>query len=160
MLLLAVAAGMVAPRMSSFFRGRALNFEARRLLSLTHYAQSRAVAEGVPMLLWIDARAGTYGIEPQGAYGSPESPRPAFTIDPSLTLSVPTTGAEPTSELDDEKLGAREGLPVVRYNPDGFLDEISVTKIVLQLDSEQALDIAQKPNRLGYEILPARAGHE
>ena len=48
MFLLAIVAGFVAPQMSSFIRGRNLNFEARRLLSLTHYAQQRAVSEGVP----------------------------------------------------------------------------------------------------------------
>lgn len=155
MLLLAVAAAMVAPRMSSFFRGRALNFEARRMLTLTHYAQSQAVARSVPVLLWVNARAGTYGIEAQGAHATPEDRAPSYTIDPSLTLVVPVSGAEPVSELDDERLGAPEGLPVIRFNPDGFLDEISIPKIVLQLDPEQALEIGQKPNRLGYEIRPA-----
>ena len=55
MVLLGIAAALVAPHMASFFRGRVLNSEARRLLALTHYGQSRAVAEGVPVLLWIDA---------------------------------------------------------------------------------------------------------
>lgn len=155
MLLLAVAASLIAPRMSSFFRGRALNFEARRLLSLTHYAQSRAVGEGVPVLLWVNTQTGRYGIDAQGAHANAEDRVVAYTIDPSLTLSVPIAGAEPVSELDDEKLGAPEGLPIVRFNPDGFIDEVSVTKIVIRLDPELALEVGQKPNRLGYEIRPA-----
>src|SRR5687767_14222712 len=65
MVLLIIVASMVAPRMSSFFRGRALSAEAQRLLSLTHYAQSRAVTEGVPVLLWIDVAKSTYGLEVQ-----------------------------------------------------------------------------------------------
>ena len=48
MVLLLIVASMVAPRMSSFFRGRALSSEARRMLSLINYAQSRAVATGAP----------------------------------------------------------------------------------------------------------------
>ena len=42
MVLLLIVASMVAPRMSSFFRGRALSAEARRMLSLINYGQSRA----------------------------------------------------------------------------------------------------------------------
>src|SRR5580765_4940142 len=60
--LLAISALFVASSMGSFFRGRALNFEARRLLSLTHYAQSRAVSEGVPVILWINPADSTYGL--------------------------------------------------------------------------------------------------
>src|SRR4051812_384981 len=54
LVLLAITASLVGGNMGSFFRGRALSFEARRMLSLTHYAQSRAVSEGVPMVLWFD----------------------------------------------------------------------------------------------------------
>ena len=61
--LLAIAASLIAPALSGFFRGRALDSEARRLLSLTRAAQSRAVSEGMPMLLWVDAAQGAYGVE-------------------------------------------------------------------------------------------------
>jgi type II secretion system protein H len=154
MLLLAIAASLVAPRMSSFFRGRALNFEARRMLSLTHYAQSRAVAEGVPVILWVNPRAGTYGVEVQTGHATDEDRVRSFTADPSLTLEAPTAGAAPASESDDERFGLPEGLPVIRFNPDGFFDEISVTRIVIQQGDDGALQLVQKENRLGYEIRP------
>ncbi|MDO8542648.1 MAG: GspH/FimT family pseudopilin [Opitutaceae bacterium] len=155
LMLLAIAATMVAPRMSSFFRGRALNLEARRMLSLTHYAQSRAVSEAVPVVLWFDPRTSRYGIEVQGAHATAEDRTPVFTLDPTLTLVPPPAGAEVASETDDEKLGLPEGLPVIRFNPDGFFDEISVHKITIQQGTDGALELVQKPNRLGYEILPA-----
>jgi type II secretion system protein H len=78
MVLLLIVASMVAPRMSSFFQGRALSQEARRMLSLAHFAQSRAVAEGVPVLLWIDTRNSTYGVEVQAAMSAPASGRPCI----------------------------------------------------------------------------------
>src|SRR4051812_3463455 len=62
LVLLAITASLVASNMGSFFRGRALSFEARRMLSLTHYAQSRAVSEGVPVILWINPAQSTYGL--------------------------------------------------------------------------------------------------
>ena len=38
---------LVTSSLGTFFRGRALNSEARRMLSLIHRGQSRAVSEGV-----------------------------------------------------------------------------------------------------------------
>src|SRR6266850_7624427 len=61
MSLLIIAVGLSFPALQDFFRGRGLDSEARRFLSLVRYGQSRAVSEGIPMLLWVDAREGTYG---------------------------------------------------------------------------------------------------
>ena len=154
MLLLAIAASMVAPRMSSFFRGRALNFEARRILSLTHYAQSRAISEGVPVVLWFNPRDSTYGVEVQSGHATDEDRRQTFTTDPSITLTATNTTAEATSEQGDETFGLPEGLPAIRFNPDGMFDEVSIRKFVLQQGAEGALEIGQTENRLGYEIRP------
>ena len=63
MALLSIVISITLPSLSSFFRGRALDAEARRLLSLTRYGQSRAVSEGIPMVLWVDAEDRTYGLE-------------------------------------------------------------------------------------------------
>jgi type IV fimbrial biogenesis protein FimT len=61
--LLVVITSLAAPAMSNFIRGRALDSEARRLFSLMHAAQSRAVSEGMPMVLWVDEKSGSYGFE-------------------------------------------------------------------------------------------------
>ena len=152
MLLLAIAAGMVAPRMSSFFRGRALNHEARRMLSLTHFAQSRAVSAGVPVLLWFDARTSTYGVEVQAGHVTDEEQAHVFTTDPSLTFTADTDANALVSEQEDEKLGLPADRAVIRFNPDGFFDEVSVRRIVLQQQDGPALELIQTENRLGYEI--------
>lgn len=155
MLLLAIAAMFVAPNMASFIRGRSLNFEARRMLSLTHYAQSRAISEGQPVLLWFNPANSTYGLELLGGYASGDDRPQSFTADPGVTFSGPTGETLPTSELEDEKLGLPEGLPVIRFNPDGFFDEVSVRRILLQQGEGNALELAQKDDLLGYEIRPA-----
>ena len=154
MLLLAIAASMVAPRMSSFFRGRALNHEARRMLSLTHYAQSRAVAEGVPVLLWFDQRSSTYGVEVQSGHATAEDPRREFTADPTLSFTPETVTTAAVSEQDDERFGLPEGRAVIRFNPNSFFDEVSVRRVLIQQDEGAALELVQKENRLGYEIRP------
>src|SRR5580692_3371182 len=83
MVLLAIAAALVAPHMASFYRGRSLNSEARRMLALTHYGQSRAVAEGVPVLLWINSANSTYGLVTQAASSEADDKPSTFTADAS-----------------------------------------------------------------------------
>src|SRR5688572_4946154 len=123
MALLAVTAVFVAASMGSFFRGRALNFEARRMLSLTHYAQSRAVSEGVPVIVWINPAESTYGLTIQSTFNDPEGDMRAVTyaVESGLTLETPTSAVVAISEQDDENLGITiDGLTVIRFNPDGF----------------------------------------
>src|SRR5208283_6152064 len=60
--LLVIITSMVAPAMSSFIRARALDSETRRLFALMHAGQSRAVSEGLPAVLWVDEKAGAYGL--------------------------------------------------------------------------------------------------
>jgi type IV fimbrial biogenesis protein FimT len=53
--LLVIITSIAVPTMSRFIRGRALDSESERLMALTHVAQSRAVSEGMPVMLWINA---------------------------------------------------------------------------------------------------------
>ncbi len=54
--LLAVVIALSAPSLSNFFRGRKLESEARRFVSVTRYGQSRAVAEGLAKGERVDFR--------------------------------------------------------------------------------------------------------
>jgi prepilin-type N-terminal cleavage/methylation domain-containing protein len=158
MVLLLIVASMVAPRMSSFFRGRALNHEARRMLSLINYGQSRAIAEGVPVVLWIDPGNSTYGLEIQAGYTVDDQRAVQYEADPSLSFETPTTQELPESDSGDEQLGLPENLPVIRFLPDGFIDEVSVQKIVIRLGEDGgALEIGPTANRLRYEIRPVNS---
>jgi type II secretion system protein H len=154
MILLGIAATFVAPHMLTFFRGRALNSEARRLLALTHYGQSRAIAEGVPVLLWVNAKQSSYGLMTQASASVTDDKASSFTVDPSLTLEAVVPNPAPVSEDGSELLGVPPGLPVIRFLPDGYFDPANVLKIVLHQGSEAALELAPDSNRLGYEIHP------
>jgi len=155
MVLLGIAAALVAPHMASFFRGRVLNSEARRLLALTFYGQSRAVAEGVPVLLWINSAQSSYGLVTQSATSEPDDKASTFTVDSTLTLETTAPNPAPISEAQDEALGVPNNLPCIRFLPSGFFDPSSVAKIVLRQGAEGALELVPTANRLGYEILPA-----
>src|ERR1700704_2983443 len=68
MTILAIAVSFTAPALANFFRGRSIEYEARRLLALTRHGQSRAVSEGLPMELWVDSSKGAYGLEAEPSY--------------------------------------------------------------------------------------------
>ena len=72
-----------------------------------------------------------------------------------MTLETFAPDPLPASEDDDERLGVPDGLPAIRFMPDGFFDEASVSKIVIRQGAEAALELVPTANRLGYEILPA-----
>lgn len=157
LVILSITAVFVAASMGRFFRGRTLNFEARRLLSLTHYGQSRAVSEGVPVILWINPADSTYGLSVQATFNDVDGDLRAvkYTAEPGLTLETPTGNPVAQSEDDDERLGLPEGLVFIRFNPDGFFDNSSVTKITIRQGTEDALELVPNQSRLGYEIRPA-----
>jgi prepilin-type N-terminal cleavage/methylation domain-containing protein len=153
MVLLLTVASLVAPRMASFFKGRALSGEAQRVLSLLHYARSQAAAEAVPVVVWFDPARSTYGVEPApGFSGLGEVRRLEFTLEPSLRLEVAVAGEGVVSEQDDERLGLSPDRPAIRFNPDGFPDPAAPPRVVLRQDDGGALELALTVNRLGYEI--------
>src|ERR1043165_5754575 len=84
MALLGIVIGVSAPALSNFFRGRNLDNEGRRFVALSRYAQSRAVSEGVPMVLWINMRQGTYGAEQEPGYSLADTNARSFTLGKDL----------------------------------------------------------------------------
>ena len=47
-----------------------------------------------------------------------------------------------------------EGVVAIRFNPDGFFDEASVSRISILQGEEDGLQLVPDAMRLGYEILP------
>ena len=142
--LLVIITSLAAPAVANFVRGRALDTEARRMFALLHAAQSRAVSEGMPMVLWVNAKQKTYGLQAQtpGKDGDPEAEK--LTLDSTLTIVVQNgTVATPTT-LND--------LPAIRFQPDGTVDENSPQ--VLQLTDAAGVSrwLVESGSRTGYEV--------
>ena len=126
MVLMVVVASLVAPSMSSFFRGRSLDSEARRFISLTRFAQNRAVSEGGPMVLWVDAEQRAYGLIQEATYAEVDAKPITYELAEDVEiqtgfipvvvrqLSIPKTynGIQPSVEA-----------VVIRFLPDGFIAE-------------------------------------
>jgi len=141
--LMGIVASLIAPSLSNFVRGRALDSEARRLLSLTHAAQSRAVSEGVPVVIWMNTTQGGYGMEREGSSGSNDPKAMEFSVDGNVQLMV----------INTAKVGTTvRRLPAIRFLPDGTIDENSPPTLHLGDTTGAVLWLIQTRNRMGYEI--------
>ena len=109
MALLVVAISLAAPALSNFVRGRALDSEARRLAALMHAGQSRAVSEGMPMVLWLDEKQGAYGLQAEttGQNGDPKAEE--LSVDSTLVMAVLNVGATTPVKFNN--------LPAIRFLP-------------------------------------------
>jgi Tfp pilus assembly protein FimT len=142
MVLLVVAVSLVAPSLSGFMRGRALDSEARRLLAIAHAGQARAVSEGMPIVLWIDEKNNGYGLEEETPGKSGDTHAEKFPADDNVQVSVMNLNGGGTTF---------NNLPAIRFLADGTVDENSPQAVQLK-DSTGELWLLESADRRGYEI--------
>lgn len=152
--LLAVICSLVIPQMKGFFHGRKLEYEAQRFLALTHYAQNRAISEGVPMILWMDPKAHVYGLEAQNGYGLNDTKQQQYSMDDSLEMQTQTmsAGLLTQSNLWTQTRKTFVGRPEIRFLPDGTISESSPNQITISQSKAEMLFITETTNHLRYEI--------
>lgn len=166
MAILTIAVSIAAPRLSDFFRGRSLDLEARRLLALTRQGQSRAISEGIPVELWVDAGEKKYGLEAQPSY-EPQDPRavefeahPDLKIEPRYDHGSGNAGPamrassllSPTREAANPLTSRHADLPRFQFLPDGSISDVSPTRLRLEAGDGAELWLVQTTNRLRYEL--------
>ncbi len=166
--LLLTVVGLGLPTLARFFRGRDLDAEALRFLALTRYGQSRAVSEGVPMVLWLDPESRRYGLEAEGSYLETDDLACEFEPAAGLEFEVRQSAAhpqtrEPAPELapspvrsDSRRPAELRNLFWIRFTPQGFLGE-SCPEWVLFHQAREGEEPAKiwvglSRNRLRYEV--------
>jgi type II secretion system protein H len=165
MALLTVVISLTAPKLSRFFHGRTLDSEARRLLALTRSGQSRAVSEGMPMDLWVDAQEGTFGLQAEASYDTSDPKAVDFTLDSGLQLEVVNkTVAAPVNTVAMNRSRqastasvprvnlVHANLPTIRFLPDGSIGEASPQMLHLISSDGGSLWLAQARDGVSYEI--------
>ncbi len=160
MALLVVVASLVTPTLAKFFTGRALDSEVRRFVALTHFAQNRAVSEGVPMQLWIDSRNGSYGLNQDKSYGDNDPKAVVCQLSEGLKIDTMKTRAttvlakSQTGRILNGQVGQAAGkLPMICFSPDGTIrTSLSVAGVSFQDGVEQPVWLGPTANDLGYEI--------
>jgi Tfp pilus assembly protein FimT len=166
MLVMAILTMMVslsAPTLSHFFRGRALDSEARRLVALTHIAQSRAASEGLPMDVWVDAYNHAIGIEAEPSYEDTDPKADQWAIDSSLQIEVIAGSPvqrnatynpnQPLSTASVPRvIHAHPNLPAIRFMPDGSISQTSPQKVRLVDREGVSLWVVLSADRSYYGI--------
>jgi type II secretion system protein H len=143
MSLLIIIISLVTPSLEKFFQGRTMDSEVRQFVSLTHYAQSRAISEGSPMLLWVDSKAGKYGLTQESGYPDADAKAMEYTIGQGLKINVGKLGTK-------AKAAKRSG---IHFSPDGnVITSTSVAGVSLQEGNNKPVWIMPSANGLSYEL--------
>ena len=144
MAILIVVLSMTATSLTSFFKGRALEAEGQRFLALTRYAQNRAVSEGLPMSLWIDPEQRKYGLGITANYVEADDQAKEFSLGKDLEIKVDWLSAALLRPRGEEL--------ILKFLPDGSIDETNPELITIQEKKEEPVYIGLSRNRLNYEI--------
>lgn len=161
MTILVAVIAVAAPTLANFFRGRTIDSEARRLLALTRHGQSRAVSEGVPMILWVDGTKRTYGLEEEPGYTDRDLKAVEFNAHEDVGMEVVTANQLPQADANSiaaarenaaQARSLRRNLPGIRFQPDGSFAESSFRALRLTGADGSTLWLALSTNRLNYEI--------
>ena len=164
--LLGIAVAVVTPRLSGFASGRTFDSETRRLLALTHAGRSRAIAEGRPIVLWINTTEGNYGLRQDGPVANIDTNALQFTIAPGIEIAFDTpealVGQTATSRRpqipplpNSVSVGPLQILPGIRMMPDGAIDDSSPRSIRITNTDGTTLWLVQGSDRRHYELRPA-----
>ena len=163
MAMMLIVLSLVGASLSGFFKGRTLDAEARRFLSLTRYAQSRAAAESIPMLLWVDLRRRLYGVEPEYSFSATGDRVVQYAMADDLTIQV-MSSPQQNSRSTRSSVGGRFGNAdiQIRFSPDGFLNDLNPQQILLLPQGDNSLSargtagilIAPNHTASGYEVKP------
>jgi Tfp pilus assembly protein FimT len=161
MTILAIAVSFTAPALANFFRGRSLDYEARRLLALTRQGQSRAVSEGLPMELWFDSSKSAYGLEAEPSYEAVDSKAISFVFDSQLQIEFAnqnsgahfgTLGLASSPGSGISTPSSHPSLPKIRFLPDGSISDGSPQSIHVIGRDGASLWLKLSRTRLNYEI--------
>jgi type II secretion system protein H len=159
LVLLATILAITAPSLSKFFRGRSLDSEAKRFLALTRLAQSRAVSEGVPMVVWLQTEQRSYGLNADKSFVEEDEQAEQFALDSALQMEVlrfsGSMTASQTNQFRNEKSDTGS-LHTLRFNPDGFVSLTSAEAVVFRQGEAEELWVAQSRNRMNYEIYASK----
>ncbi|MGA2543111.1 MAG: prepilin-type N-terminal cleavage/methylation domain-containing protein [Verrucomicrobiota bacterium] len=153
MTIMVIAVGVAAPSFKAFLQGSNLENEARRFLSLTRFGAGRAVAEGLPVDLGINVKQNKYWLAAVGGYTETKTNVSWFMADNNVQMLVSQSfGALTQSNFWTPSVMRGASLPIIRFQPDGFVSETSPQIIKFRQASGPEIWIVQNPNHLRYDL--------
>lgn len=156
MTIMIIFIGIVFPSLKGFFHGRNLDNEARQFLSLTRYGRSRAIAEGIPVQLWINPSRASYGLQSLAGYTESQTNPLVYNLDQNVAVSfsAPPNTLTRSNVWTQPLTQARVGTAVnIRFQPDGFISDTSPQNIFFkQKDTGSEIWIAENSTHQNYEL--------
>ena len=152
-----IVVGVVFPSLKGFFHGRNLDNEARQFVSLTRFGQSRAIAEGIPIELWINPGQETYGLQALSGYTETKTEPTTFKLDTTVQIAFSAPPSLLTrSNYWTQASGRAGALTKIRFQPDGFISDTSPENIFFREGAGNEIWIAETPTPQRYDI---QTGH-
>ncbi len=160
MAILVMVVAIVMPKLSRFFGSRAVDSETKRFMALMHYGQVRAVADGVPMMLWVDSAHGSYGLEQEPGYTGPDRLAENETLANGLkidtvrnTVKKPIANGQTGRIVTGQVVQGKTRLPAIYFMPDGAINyALSVGGVSIQNANDPPVWIALNSADLSYGI--------
>jgi hypothetical protein len=104
-------------------------------------------------VLWIDAGQGRYGLRSAPGYGAYDDKALEYGLAASLTIEVSAASlASATSQSAMATPPAPGVLPMIRFEPNGFVSETSPLQLTLRENETFAVWIGPSRSGLHYEI--------
>jgi Tfp pilus assembly protein FimT len=160
MTLMVIVISVAAPSFGAFMHGHNTDNEAQRFLSLTDYASSRAINEGLPMDLGLNIKQGKYWVAACGGYTETHTNMVGFNLDSSVAMHVdPPITSIPTTQSNvwTPYIAMRGfGLPTIRFQPDGFISDTSPGTVKFRQSSGNDLEtwVVENSDHRRYDISP------
>jgi Tfp pilus assembly protein FimT len=139
---MAVVAGIAAPTLSKSLRARHLDQEGLRLLAMTELGRSTAISQGVPIIFWVDAGAGRYGIQPKEGFDADPSATREYKLGDDVSFNA-ITGAK----------GASPNETQIEFAPDGMPEVNAIESMKIADRFGSTLSVVRTDDGWGYEIL-------
>ena len=141
MTLLAIVAAISVPSLARSMRQRNLDEEATRFLALTEYGRDEAVSQGVPMIVWIDAKGQRYGVEPKAGFDADETRSREYAMNPDVQVET------------DKAVSSGGVVEAIEFAPDGALTSTSVEAVRLVDRSQSAIKVSRTTDGWSYELV-------
>lgn len=137
---LATVMALIGTSLSSFFAGRRLQEEGRRLLALTRFARAEAISRSATLEVWLDPKGQTYGMRPQSEVDDDNRPPLEYQLADGLSLDIPPDAVN------------AQGQATILFLPDGTIGEGSASTVGIQESADSELILERAAVGVGYSI--------
>jgi prepilin-type N-terminal cleavage/methylation domain-containing protein len=158
MVVLAVLLALVAPSLTSSFRGRNLEQAGVQVLAVTEYGRDEAISEGVPMDVWINPANGRFGIAAKPGFPGDPARLKQYTLPPDLRFDAAASpggaglATASSASITAPPAAAAQGINVAEFQADGTLDPSSNPSIRILGHASSAVAVTETADGYGYEL--------